>query len=78
MVNSGEPIECYILTGTRGAQCIRERIRISDHLSHLQDRIESMLIVLPGKDGSDDEEKVPPLILFTPEIIHPPNIIHPP
>ena len=62
---TGEPIECYILTGAKGAQCIRERIRISDHLVHLQGRIETMLIVLPEKDGSDDEEKVPPLILYT-------------
>ena len=41
----GEPIECYIMTGARGAARIRERVRSS--FPHLVSRIDGMLIVLP-------------------------------
>ena len=63
LVCSGEPIECYIMTGARGAQSIRERVLRSDHLCHLRDRIESILIVLPGKKGSGFQYEVTPLVL---------------
>ena len=55
---SGEPIECYIMTGAKGAKCIRERVLHTDNLLHLRDRIESMLIVLPEEKVSDVEKQV--------------------
>ena len=61
---AGEPIECYIMTGARGARCIRERILRSDHLVHLRERIDEILIVLPGKKGSGYEVEVTPLVLY--------------
>ena len=42
--NTDEPIEAYILTTTIGAKRIKERC----HHYHLQDRIDSMLIILPS------------------------------
>lgn len=47
---SGESIECYILTGHRGAQNIRKRV--NDEFPHLRERLDTMILLLP--DADDD------------------------
>ena len=47
----GQLIECYILTGERGASSIRSRVRSS--FPHLADCIEDMLVVVPGSQRDD-------------------------
>ena len=46
----GEPIECYILTGEKGAENIRTRVE--KKYPHLQSRINDILIVIPSPPSS--------------------------
>jgi hypothetical protein len=48
---TGEPIECYIMTGATGAAEVRKRVQM--YYPHLIPRIENMLIILPPKSEPD-------------------------
>ena len=50
---NGEPVECYILTGARGASRIRQRILNS--FPQLVDRMKRMLIIAPDLINSENE-----------------------
>jgi hypothetical protein len=53
---TGEPLECYILTGAAGARRVRQRIQDRDAYAHLRDRIDTMLVVLPPAVGAEEAE----------------------
>ena len=49
---NGQPIECYIMTGEKGASNIRNRIK--ELFPHLVDRMESMFLIIPNVGKTED------------------------